>query len=86
MKVIIFTTKTCPRCHQLEELLKKKGIIFQEKLLEIGDNTAEMLFIGGQTHQPRWSSPILCVDDKFIESGKEEEWIEGIKVDVEKDA
>ncbi len=84
MKVIIFTTKTCPECHQLEELMKKKGIAFEEKLLEIDDNMADMLFIGGQTGSPRWSPPILCVDGKFIDAGKEIEWIEGVKVEVEK--
>ena len=80
MKVIIYATVTCPTCMALEELMKKKNIEFEVKLLEESSNMIEMLMVGSSSpNTQRWASPVLSVDGKFIESGKEIEWVESVK-------
>ena len=80
MKVVLYATITCPTCKALEELMKKKNIDFEVKLLEKSENMIEMLMLGSSTpNTQRWSTPVLSVDGKFIESGKEIEWIESVK-------
>ena len=60
--------------------MEKKHVPFTTKLLEDSDNLIEMLMAGSTRNKQRWTPPILSVDDKFIDAGKEVEWIEGFKV------
>ena len=48
MKVIIYSTTTCPYCKMLKDYLKEKGVEFNEKLVDQDDAARdEMLAASG---------------------------------------
>jgi glutaredoxin len=73
MKVIVYTTKNCPRCEILKNWLKNKKVKFQEKNLEDSDVMSELILKDVYS----FSSPILQIDSKFLTS---DELFEGNKL------
>uniref|UniRef100_A0A6M3J476 Putative glutaredoxin n=1 Tax=viral metagenome TaxID=1070528 RepID=A0A6M3J476_9ZZZZ len=42
MKIIVYSTKQCPRCERLKQLLKEEKIPFEEKSLDDTDVMADL--------------------------------------------
>ena len=61
-KVKIYSTPTCPYCIKAKELLKNKGIEFEN--IDVSSNqekAQEMINVSGQM-----SVPVITVDEKII--------------------
>ncbi|MBN2109888.1 MAG: glutaredoxin family protein [Methanosarcinaceae archaeon] len=61
-EVIIYTTKTCPKCEQLKRLLESKGIIFKTADMSTPEALTELKFNGVFT----MSAPVLQINDEFL--------------------
>lgn len=61
-KIKIFTTQTCPYCHQLKDYLKTESIGFEEVDLT-SDQKAAAALVQETGHT---SVPQIQVDDQFI--------------------
>lgn len=61
VRIILYATSSCPKCHVLKEWLKERGIEFMEKDLSDPDVMADLImrdvFVS--------SAPLLEVDGKF---------------------
>lgn len=61
--IIIYTTKNCPDCKVLKELLKENNIEFEEKDLENKNNMADLVMENIATQ----SAPIIKIGNLFFE-------------------
>ena len=62
MKIIVFTTSSCPKCIELKKLLQEKGLEFEEHNTEEPEGLAELAMLGTYVQ----SMPVLVWDDKVI--------------------
>ncbi|TGC10946.1 glutaredoxin family protein [Methanolobus halotolerans] len=61
-EVIIYTTKTCPKCEQLKKVLNSKGINFKTADMSTPEALTELKFNGVFT----MTAPVLQIDDEFL--------------------
>ena len=61
-KVVIYTTSTCPYCKMAKELLKQKGIDYEERMLEFGSD--ELLELVKKTNHR--TVPQIFFGEEFI--------------------
>lgn len=61
MKVIVYSTQSCPRCEQLKEALRKRGISFENQDMSTPEALTELRINGVFT----LSAPVLQADDNF---------------------
>jgi len=62
MKVIVYSTKTCPYCHMVKEFLKEHEVKFEEvDVSEDQKKAREMVEKTGQM-----GVPVTDVDGKFV--------------------
>jgi glutaredoxin-like YruB-family protein len=62
MKVKVYSTQTCPYCHQLKDYLKEKNVDFED--IDVGSNPAkaqEMIDKSGQM-----GVPVSDIDGEII--------------------
>ncbi|MDP2217680.1 MAG: glutaredoxin family protein [Methanolobus sp.] len=60
--VIIYTTKTCPKCEQLKKVLESKGIPFKTADMSTPEALTELKFNGVFT----MTAPVLQINDEFL--------------------
>lgn len=60
--VIVYSTPTCPYCHQLKDFLKEKGVAFEDKNVAV-DTAArdEMVQKSGQL-----GVPVSAIGDQIV--------------------
>ncbi|WP_292463270.1 glutaredoxin family protein [Methanolobus sp.] len=61
-EVIIYTTKTCPKCEQLKKVLESKGIPFKTSDMSTPEALTELKFNGVFT----MTAPVLQINDEFL--------------------
>ena len=61
MEYEVYTTKICPRCAELKEILKSKGVEYLERDLADPENLAELRINGVFTLM----APVLKIGDDF---------------------
>ena len=62
MNVTIYSTPTCPYCHQAESFLKERGVKFAKHDVSVDRTAADkMVQVSGQM-----GVPVITVDDKVI--------------------
>ena len=59
-RIVLFTQETCPKCPQAKELLKEKGVSYEEYNLDDLDGLTEWAEIG----QGIKGTPLLVVGEK----------------------
>lgn len=62
VEVIIYTTKTCPKCEQLKKVLKSKGVSFETADMSSPEALTELKFNGVFT----MTAPVLQIGDEFL--------------------
>lgn len=68
-KVVVYTTSTCPYCIQAKELLKKKGVKFEEIRVDLDPaKRDEMVHLSG-----RRTVPQIFINDEPI-GGFDDMW------------
>jgi len=71
MKIVVYTTKTCPACQEVKRWLRKCGLRYSEVDLENTDNQADLIVRYGNVLRV----PVLEVDGKFYEGNEIFEWM-----------
>ena len=61
-EVTIYTTSTCPYCKMAKELLKQKGIDYEERMVEFGSE--ELVDLVSRTHHR--TVPQIFFGEEFI--------------------
>lgn len=62
MKVVVYTTPTCPYCHQAKQFLAQQGVPFTEKNVATDAHAAqEMVQLSGQQ-----GVPVITVDGQVV--------------------
>ncbi|MGV8174914.1 MAG: glutaredoxin family protein [Methanothrix sp.] len=61
MKLIVYSTPTCPRCEQLKSALSKAGISYENQDMSSPEALTELRINGVFT----LSAPVLQADDRF---------------------
>lgn len=61
-EVIIYTTKTCPKCEILKKMLQEKGINFKTADMSTPESLTELRVNGVFT----LTAPVLQIDDEFL--------------------
>lgn len=65
--VTVYTTHACPHCHRAKDLLKRKGIAFQE--VDITEDSKKREELEERYH---WMTvPVIIIGDKFIGGANE---------------
>ncbi len=62
VEVVIYTTKTCPKCEQLKKVLDSKGISFGTADMSTPEALTELKFNGVFT----MTAPVLQIGDDFL--------------------
>ncbi|HPS90920.1 MAG TPA: glutaredoxin domain-containing protein [Methanothrix sp.] len=61
MKLIVYSTQTCPKCQQLKAALTKAGVSFDNQDMSTPEALTELRINGVFT----LSAPVLQADDRF---------------------
>jgi len=61
LKLIVYSTQTCPKCQQLKAALTKAGVSFDNQDMSTPEALTELRINGVFTH----SAPVLQADDRF---------------------
>jgi len=61
MKIVLYTTPTCPYCKLVREFLKEQGQTWEEVEVTTGASFGEMQRISGQM-----AVPVIDIDGKII--------------------
>jgi glutaredoxin len=61
-KIIVYTTKTCPKCEQVKKELTKRGISFDTADMSTPEALTELKFNGVFT----MTAPVLQINDTFL--------------------
>jgi glutaredoxin len=62
VEVVIYTTKTCPKCEQLKKVLVSKGVSFATADMSTPEALTELKFNGIFT----MTAPVLQIGDEFL--------------------
>ncbi len=62
VEVVIYTTKTCPKCEQLKKVLSSKGVSFATADMSTPQALTELKFNGVFT----MTAPVLQIGDEFL--------------------
>jgi glutaredoxin len=66
IKVVIFTTDTCPKCKLLKKYFELMGVQYEEADMSTPEALTELSFNGVYS----LTAPVLQVDDTFLTSEK----------------
>jgi glutaredoxin len=72
-EVIIYTTKTCPKCEMLKRALKESGVVFKTTDMSTPEALTELRVNGVFT----LTAPVLQIDEEFL---THEELFNGMEV------
>ncbi len=61
MKLIVYSTQTCPKCQQLKAALAKAGVSFENQDMSTPEALTELRINGVFT----LTAPVLQADDRF---------------------
>jgi len=61
LKLVIYSTPTCPRCEQLKSALKKAGIVYENEDMSTPEALTELRINGVFT----LSAPVLQAGERF---------------------
>ncbi len=62
VEVVIYTTKTCPKCEQLKKVLESRGVSFTTADMSTPEALTELKFNGVFT----MTAPVLQIGDDFL--------------------
>jgi len=65
-EIIVYTTKTCPKCVRLKKLLMEKNVSYGEADLTTPEALTELRINGVFTNE----APVLQIDDDFLTCGE----------------
>lgn len=70
MKIIVYSTPTCPYCTKIKSYLDSKGYKYEEKDVTDPENRSEML----EKSDGKTTIPFICIGDDCFQTSDPEEF------------